>query len=220
MTVGSPISYTTLIGSSSTSGSVANWLNHSAVQASADNIVYDAEATIYRSLRHWRMLSTYSANTVIGNDYLALPADYLEDKILYITGQNFQKMYRKTMEETIASYSYDGSGNRIQQQPMIYFSDSTNFKFDSACDAVYPVAGYYYAQPASLFTSGTNWLTQFYPRLLRCACVAAATEFMKDVGAGSFSRDYWVQMFQAELAAAQMESDRSVRSMKIGMVLE
>lgn len=226
MSVGSPINYTTLIGSSSTDGSIAQWLNHAAIQGSADNIVYEAESAIYRSLRHWRMLTSVTgiltANTqdVTQVNTLALPTDYLEDKVLYTTGQNYQKLTRKPMEEIIASWAYSSNNYLIVQQPIWYFNDKNNFVFDSPSDQAYPYLLYYYQQPASLFTSGTNFITQFYPRLLRAACCAAAAEFMKDVGQGSYDRTYWVQQFEASLMQAQTESDHSVRSQKIGMMLE
>jgi len=225
MSIGSPINYTTLIGDTTVDGSIAKWLNHSAIASVADTIVVEAESAIYRSLRHWRMLTsttgTLTANTqgVTQINTLALPADYLEDKVLYITGTNYQKMTRRTMEEIIASYSYASNGYLIVQQPMWYFNDQSNFVFDSASDQAYPYLLYYYQQPASLSTSGTNWLTQFYPRLLRAACCAAATEFMKDMGQGNFDRNYWNQIFLAALVDAQSESDRHHRAQEIGMIL-
>ena len=227
MSVGSSLSYTTLVGSTSTDGSIAQWLNHAAIQSSADTIVADAEAAIYRDLRHWRMLASVTGSMTANPtdvaspvDYVPLPADYLEDKVFYITGINYQKMTRRTMEEVIAAYGYDGNGYRCVQQPMWFFSDATNLKFDAPPDQAYPYLLYYYQQPAALSASNpTNFLTQFYPRLLRATCCMMAAEFMKDAGQGNYDRTYWAQQAQAELAKAQTESDRSVRSQEIGMIL-
>lgn len=226
MTVGSTLSYSTLIAAKSTNGSIASWLNHSSVQTSADTIVAEAEAWIYRDLRHWRMLTsttgTFTANAqspTTAIDYIALPADYLEDKVFYVTGTNYQKMTRKTIQEVIASYGYDGSGNRIVQQPMIYFNDQSYLKFDSPPDQAYPYLLYYYQQLASLATTNVNFLTQFYPRLLRCVCCMSAAEFMKDVGQGNYDRSYWTEQSMMELQKAQVESDRAQRSQEIGMIL-
>lgn len=228
MSVGSPLTYTQLIGSSSTDGSIANWLNHASIVNSADTIVAEAEAWIYRDLRHWRMLTSttgaFTANiggTTTVVDYIALPGDYLEDKLLYITGIYFSRMVRKTLEEVISLYGYDGNGNRIVQQPYYYYNDQTNLKFDSAPDQAYPYLLYYYQQPASLATvnGGVNFLTQFYPRLLRCACCMMAAEFMKDAGQGNYDRTYWMTQASGELAKAQVESDRAQRAQDIGMIL-
>jgi len=228
VTVGSTLSYTILVGSTSTDGSLAAWLNHSSVQTVADTIIAEAESAIYRDLRHWRML-TSTTGTMTANptdvaspiDYIPLPADYLEDKVLYVTGVNYQKMTRKTIEEIIAMYDYDGNGYRVVQQPYYYFNDQTNLKFDNPPDLAYPYLLYYYQQPAALSPSNpTNFLTQFYPRLLRATCCMMASEYMKDVGQGNYDRNYWAEMAQVELMKAQTESDRSVRSQNIGMILE
>lgn len=227
MSVGSSISYMTLVGASTVDGSIANWLSHGAIQASADTIVAEAESWIYRRLRHWRMLTsatgTFTSNpggTPTVTDYIPIPADYLEDKLLYVTGINYQKMTRRTLEEVIAAYGYDGNGYRIVQQPVWYFNDQTNIKFDSPPDQAYPYLLYYYQQLDSLQSSGTNFLTKFYPRLLRAACCTEAAEFMKDAGSGNYDRTYWAQMAQDELDKAQMESDHSQRSIDIGMILQ
>lgn len=226
MAVGSSLSYSTLIADKSTDGSLANWLNHSSVQNSAGTIIAEAEAWIYRDLRHWRMVTSVTGAMTLNpggqasvTDYIPMPADYLEDRVFYITGTNYQKMTRKTIEEVIGNYGYDGNGFRIVQQPMQYFNDSANLLFDSPPDQAYPYLLYYYQQPAALATTNINWVTQFYPRLLRTACCLGAAEFMKDVGQGNYDRTYWAQEAMAELAKAQIESDRSFRSQDIGMIL-
>lgn len=221
------MSYTSLTGAKTVDGSISNWLNHDAVTTVADTIVAEAEAIIYRRLRHWRMVTsvtgTMTANavgTVNPVDYIPLPSDYLEDRVLYVTGLNYQKMSRKTMEEVIASYGYDGNGFRVPQQPYIYFNDQTNLKFDSPPDQAYPYLLYYYQQPAALSVSITNFLTTTYPRLVRVACMAQASEFMKDAGSGNYDRTYWDQLVEVEIDKAQTESDRQHRSIDVGMILQ
>lgn len=213
------MSYTTLIGSQTTDGSIANWVNHASVQASADTIVSEAESFIYRRLRHFKMLTSTTGSFSLSNQFIAMPSDYLEDKVLYVTGINYQKMTRKTMEEVIASYNYDGSGNPVPGQPLIYFNDQSNLCFESIPDQTYPYLLYYYQQPAPLSSSITNFLTVTYPRLMRCAVMAAACEFMKDNGMGNFDRMYWDQLAETEIQMAQLESDRSQRSIEVGMIL-
>lgn len=220
------MSYTTLVGSTSVDGSIAGWLNHSFIQNVADTIVSEAEAYIYRGLRHWRMLASVTglmtANAQGATnpiDYVPLPSDYLEDKVFYITGINYQKLTRKTMEEVIASYAYDGYGNRMPNPPLVFFNDASNFKLDSPADQAYPYLLYYFQQPAPLSSSITNFLTQYYPRLVRTVCSLMAAEYMKDAGQGNYDRTYWEQQAMMELEKAQIESDRSVRSQEIGMIL-
>jgi len=77
----------------------------------------------------------------------------------------------------------------------------------------------YYQQLAALSSSGDNFLTTMYPRLMRCACMAAASEFVKDSGQGNFDRTYWENEAEKEIMMAQAESDRQARSIVAGMIL-
>lgn len=212
--------WTSLTASSTSAGSIANWILHTSVQAESANIIAEAESIIYRRLRHFKMLTPSTGTFTTSQVTLTLPSDYLEDKSFYITGTAYTKLTRKPMQEVIASYCYDGSGNRVITQPNIFFNDQSNFQFDSPADQIYPWLLYYYQQPAPLSSTNTsNFLTATYPRLMRAACMTQASEFMKDSGQGNYDRTYWVQMTQAEIEAAQQESDRSERSLEAGMIL-
>lgn len=210
--------YTTLVGATTTSGSLANWLNHAAIQSSAPMIVLEAESFIYRRLRVWQMLTNAVGNITSATGIVTLPSDYIEDKFLMITGVNKARITRKPMQEVIGSWSYDGSGSRIQSIPNIFFNDNTNLVFDTFADQTYPYILYYYQNPIVLATAGTNFLTNTYPRLLRCALMIGACEFMKDAGVGNFDRTYWVEEAEKEIMVAQMESDRSEHTMEAGYI--
>ena len=203
---------------------MARWINHSAVSTNINgdviNIIQEAEAIVYRNLRHFKMLTSQTGTLTTSQSLLAQPSDYLEDKYLMITGTAYSKITRKTLQEVLASYCYDGSGNRVITQPNYYSNDQTNFLFDSPCDQPYPYLLYYYQQPLALSaTNTTNFVLSTYPRLFRCATMAQAAEYMKDSGMGNYDRSYWVQMTEAELEAAQKESDRQERSVDVGMQL-
>lgn len=214
--------YNTLIASSTTAGSIAGWINHQSITAVAPTIIQEAESAIYRRLRHIKMLTSTTGTMTAGgtSDFIAPPSDYLEDKLLYFTGTAFAKITRKTAQELVSNYCYDGSGNRVQTQPSFYTNDQTNIKFESPADQNYPWLLWYYQQPAALSATNTqNFLTNQYPRLFRCACMTSASEFMKDIGQGSYDRTYWEQMTEAEIMTAQAESDRSQHTVEAGMML-
>lgn len=205
--------YTSLTGAKSVSGSIADWTNDSRMTtADAAAMVQEAESAVYRRLRHWRMLSAPVPGIMtIDQDNITTPDDFLEPFTLFVTGVHQLVMLQKTPDDVYACWSYDQNGARVQTQPLIYSFNDTNIFFDSPPDLAYPYALVYYQQPAPLSASGTNWLTNFYPRLLRCACMTAATEWLKESGQGTFDRTYWTQQTMDELHNAQMESDRARR---------
>lgn len=212
--------YTTLVGAKSTPGSIASWINNSQIQSSAPMVVQEAEAFIYRRLRHWKMLVAPVTGTLtIGVDSIALPSDLLEPDLLYITGTYFQEIEQRAMQEVVANYQYDGNGNRVNQQPLMYFFNQSNMQFDSPPDQAYSYSLTYYQQPAALSGSLTNFLTTTYPRLLRAVCMMGAAEWAKDAGMGNYDRTYWEQVAELEIQKAQEESDRARRATKAGAVM-
>lgn len=213
--------WTTLTGASGTAGSLASYCNSDRITAAvATDLIKQAESAIYRRLRHWQMLTELTSSVfVIGNDYIALPADFLSIKSFYTTGTNFKKLELRTEEEVKANYSYDSTGTRVNQQASIFYFNQTNFKFDSPADVAYTTDIVYYQQPTALSAGNTtNFLTTTYPRLLLSACMAAACEFLKDVGQGNYDRTYWSQVFMADLQAAQVEADMATRAKEVGVI--
>lgn len=214
--------WNSLTASSTSAGSISAWINHASIVQVAPTIIEEAQSFIYRRLRHFKMLTPVNGVMTAGNtnDFITLPSDYLEDKLLYFTGTAYSKLTRKTLQEVINNYCYDGSGNRVQTQPSYYSNDQTNLKFESPVDQNYPYLLYYYQQPLALSATNTaNFLTNTYQRLMRVACMTAASEFMKDAGQGAYDRTYWEEMTIAEIDAAQRESDRQETQLDVGMII-
>jgi hypothetical protein len=219
---GSTITYSILTGAKGTPGSIATWMNNSQIVNDTPQILSEAQSWIYRRLRHWRMFPAPVTGTLtVGNDYLTPPADMLEPAFLLTTGQYFQEITQKTYQEVVLAWNYTGTGTtRVQQQPTIYYFDQSAIRFDSPPDQAYTYALLYFQQPADLSASNeTNFLTQFYPRLLRLSCQAGAAEWLKDNGQGAYDRTYWDELAQDEIEKAQAESDRAKRATVAAMVL-
>lgn len=213
--------YAQLIAPQQSPGSIATWVNSSTIVNDAPEIVLEAESWIYRRLRHWKMLTPPVFGTLtIGQPYLPIPADMLEPFLLCTTGQYFQEIVQKPMQEVVANWAFTGTATtRVQQQPLMFSFNQSNMMFDSPPDQAYNYALIYYQQLAPLAVSNMNFLTQTYPRLMRCTCMAAACEWMKDSGQGSYDRTYWDQLAQDEIDKAQAESDRARRGTVAGAII-
>lgn len=219
----------TLTGSKNTAGAIARWLNSSQLSSGAggdaDLILQEAQGWIYTRLRHFKMLATpQSATMVVGDDFAALPADLLEPDYIAYSGIVNGNVYSNEIpqlpiNDIYRKWQYDGSGARVPQQPMFYSFNGTQFQFDSPADVAYPYSYTYYQSPALLSAgNATNFLTTFYPRLIRCACMMMGAEWVKEAGQGQFDRTYWLQQATDELNEAQAQSDRARRAIRGGMV--
>lgn len=216
--------YNQLIASKTTPGSIAAWLNNSTIQNDVPEIILEAESWIYRRLRHWQMLTPLTTGTLTtGIDYLTLPGDLLEPFSLFLTGGFFQEIVQRTPQEVIAGFAYTSSDGitytRQQGTPTSFYFDQAAIRFDCPADQPYSYGLIYYQQPPSLATTTTNFLTTFYPRLLRAAIMISATEWTKESGTGSIDRTYWVQVAQDEIEKAQQESDRAKRGTLAGAII-
>lgn len=213
--------YAQLVSATATPGSVARWINSSTIAGDAPEIITEAESWIYRRLRHWKMLTDPIPGTMtLGNDYIDSPDDLLEPFLLWTTGQYFQFLEQKVPQEVISNWAYTGTGNNRQpNQPQFYYQGADTLRFDCPPNIAYDYNIIYFKQPAPLAETNTNFLTVTYPRLVRCACMAAACEFMKDSGQGNFDRTYWDALAQDEIDKAQAESDRAKRGTVAGMML-
>jgi hypothetical protein len=211
------MSWNSLTGASNQSGAIANWMSKFSISSGpggvADNILQEACSWIYRRLRHWRMLSVPTPFTMsVGSDVIPFPTGFLEPLALwYLNGSPFW-MTQKEPNQVYQRWLFDGSGVRVPQPPMIYSFNGAQLQMDSPSDQAYAGWIVYYQQPPALSsTNPTNFLTDSYQRLLRCACMAGACEWAKDNGQGQFDRTYWDTLAEDEIYKAQAESDRARR---------
>ena len=225
------LTWSTLTGSNNTPGAIARWLNVSTLTSGtggdADMIVQEATSWIYPRLRHWKMLTApQSATMTVGADQIAVPSDMLEPDFLMIAGAVSgafyqQELIQKPIDDIYRAWNYNGDGTRVQQQPMLYSFNQTYIQLDSPPDQAYPYVRTYYALPAALSsTNTTNFLTDVYPRLLRCVCMMMGAEWTKESNQGQYDRTYWTEQAMAEIAEAQAQSDRARRAIKAGAIAD
>lgn len=225
------LNWNILTGNSTTPGALARWLNKSTLTAGAggdaDLILQEATSWIYARLRHHKMLTApINAAMVAGADQIAVPADMLELDFIMIAGvvsSTFyqQELIQKPINEVYRAWAFDGSGNRIQQMPRLYSFNQTYIQLDQQPDQAYPYIYTYYQLPAALSGSNaTNFLTTFYPRLLRCVCMMMGAEWTKESNQGQYDRTYWEQQSVDELNATQAQSDRARRAIRGGVTVD
>lgn len=225
------LTWSILTGTSNTAGAVARWLNKSTLSAGtggdADLILQEALGWIFTRLRHWKMLTPPTSGAmVVGADQIAVPSDMLEPDFIMIAGVvsgTFyqQELTQKPVNDIYRAWAFDGSGNRIQQTPIWYTFNQNFLQLDQQPDFAYPYVITYYQLPATLSVSNqSNFLTTFYPRLLRTVCMMMGAEWTKEANQGQYDRTYWMQQALLELQEAQTQSDRARRAISGSPVID
>ncbi len=170
------INYTTLTGSKSTAGSIANWVNRSDLPT--DNILLEGEAWIYERLRAREMKTQVAFQFDASTSEEALPSDFLDpiqylpyewdDPLLYVN----EEYYRPPR---------DSSGALFSGSPTMWTILGETAYVDVTCDSNFGGMLLYYKRPEALSGSNeTNFLTVKYPTLMRHVLMMKAYEHMKD----------------------------------------
>ncbi len=198
-----PLSYDTLVADKSTRGSIKSWVNASSFDPAA--VLGEVETHIYSQLRVREMIAvTTPSAMVIGTPTLALPDRWRGSLHFQITGTDQAEIELREPKDVETAFSYDSSNNRVNTKPLAYYVDATLIQFDSPPDKTYATRMVHYQALAPLDGGNpTNFLTSRYPRLLRCACMWLANEWMKD----DAEKNYWATITQGLIDEANQEAD-------------
>lgn len=174
--------YTILTGAISTAGSIRNWTQHSSIPA--EQILDEAQALIYTSLRVQEMIRTERVSIGAGLEYASLPDRFLDPIGFRLDEDKWELDY---VQENLLGRERDADGAILTGRPerwtiLTTDSDIGRMEFDVANDETEALLGdmIFYRTPELLGASvQTNFLTDRYPTLLRRACLALAFEHRK-----------------------------------------
>jgi hypothetical protein len=195
-----------LVSNKTVPGSICNWINRDTTPAT--EILTEAQAHIYTRLRHWRMKTELEDAMVYGQEFVTIPVNFIDVREFRIVGPYANRIRRGDERSVQSRYNYDASGSRVLEAPGWYYIAAEGLMLDTVPDQEYPFLLTYFGAPEDLSEDNTtNWLTRFYPRLLRSACMLLACEYEKEAGQGNLDRTYWEQIFEAERQEVQAKSD-------------
>lgn len=127
---------------------VLEWLNRPDLTSfQLANFVYLFEAKAGRMLRTRRQEAAFNG-TIDGSNKIALPADWLAMKTLWVSGHEGAPLLAQSLESVV-------SKNQSSGVPTMYAIDGVSARFDGSGD----VTGVYYQAIPSIETSSTNWLS-------------------------------------------------------------
>ena len=175
------ITYTMLVADKTTNGSIREWVNNSLIPSTL--ILTLAEQYIYQELRVREMLTLTIGQTIVGNDYVSLPANYRSPRSFWFSGAEKSKVRHKTLEYVEEHVQYETDGSVLQSKPQFYFANETQVRFEVRAKEVYPYRFWHYAAKAALASdNATNFLTERYALLLYYACAFQAYLWLRNEG--------------------------------------
>jgi hypothetical protein len=209
------ITYSTLIGPKTQPGSIKRWTNYG--QLDSEQIVLEAQALIYETLRVREMRAEFSDLSLAPGEYSkALPEGFLDPIALVDKTNNVEvKLYT---EDHIARRRIYENGSLIQSTPFRYAIYDEKLQFECAYESAATLNLVGFKKPADLAPTAneTNFLTARYPHLLRVACLAQAYDFMSNNAKYQSN----LTLLSALIEKTNGESDLSYRGVNLEVEVE
>ena len=172
--------------------SIADFLNRDDLTAVIPDFISLAEAQINRDVRHWKMEARSSGQQSSGDEYMQIPADWVETIRLHLTGTGttvVNLVSRDSMADKRAGQE-DTAGTPIMYthadgQFQLYPTPSTDTDFELL----------YFQKIPSLISNSDNWLLLEAPDVyLYGALLHSAPYLAEDQRVA-----VWAQMYSASI---------------------
>jgi len=180
--------------------SVADFLNRDDLTAVIPDFISLAEAQINRDVRHWKMEARSSGQQDPSDEYMQIPADWVETIRLHLTGSGTSVVNLISRDAMADKRQGD---NDTSGTPMYYTHADGQFQLYPTPNATTDFELHYYQKIPSLISNSDNWLlldspdVYLYGALLHSAPYLAEDERVA----------IWAQMYSAAVARLNEASE-------------
>lgn len=182
---------------------VAAWINRSDLTSYLNDFVTLAENRIYRTLRVAQMEGSARAVLTAGTGDIALPADHLEMRRIFLMLDPPVALVQTTPEAIVEDYS-----STARSQPQRFLVSAKQIQIRPIPDQTYNLEILYYRRLCALSDAEpTNDMLTAYPDLFLYATLIEAANFT----GGNQRLGEWTQMYDAAVKDAT-RSDRRARN--------
>jgi len=185
--------------------SIADFLNRDDLTSVIPDFVALAEAQINRDVRHWRMEARSSGQQDPADEYMQIPADWVETIRLHLTG---------TGTSVVNLVSRDAMADKRAAQenaagtPRMYTHANGQFQLFPTPDATTNFELLYYQKIPSLITNTDNWLLLEAPDVyLYGALLHSAPYLAEDARLA-----VWAQLYSAAVQRLNQTSEDAMFS--------
>lgn len=194
---------------------IANFLNRDDLTAIIPTFIQLAEAQFNRVIRHYRMEARVSGQQSAGDEYMQIPADWLETIRLHLTGNGTSAVTMASRAaiadiraknengSTAAPYLYTHADSQFELYPTP--SEDTDFELL-----------YYQKIPALSVSNTTNWLLEDAPdAYLYGSLMHSAPYLAEDARVAVWEKLYGDAIISLNLAAEKSRYSGSGMTLKV-----
>jgi hypothetical protein len=181
---------------------IADFLNRDDLTSVIPTFIQLCEANINRNVRHWKMETRTSGQQSAGDQYMQIPADWIETIRFHVTGSGTSPLdliSRAAMQDKRAG-AEDTSGT-----PRYYTHADSQFELYPTPDADTDVELLYYAKVPDLATNSTNWLLEEAPDVYLYGSLLHSAPYLQE----DSRMAVWAQMASASVARLNEASEQA-----------
>jgi len=155
--------------------------------ANIPNFVQYAEERIYNTVQLPALRQNSTASTTLGNQYMALPSDWLSTYSLAVVDGSGDYQFLLNKDVNFIRQSYPSASSTGLPQYYAIWDDSTML-LGPTPDAAYTLELHYYYYPPSIVDAGTSWVGDNFENVLLYGTLREAYTYLK--GEADIIADY------------------------------
>lgn len=182
--------------------SIADFLNRDDLSSTIPTFIDLAEAQMNRDIRHWEMENRVSGQQSQGDQYMQLPADWLETIRFHLTASGTQAVELASLASIAdkRSKAEDEVG-----RPRFYTHVRGEFELFPTPDEDTDFELLYYQRiPALSDANTTNWLLDYAPDIYLYGSLLHSAPYLQEDARVAV----WAQMYSAAVAQLNSQSER------------
>ena len=181
--------------------------------ANIPNFVQYAEERIYNTVQLPALRQNSTASTTLGNQYMALPSDWLSTYSLAVVDGSGDYQFLLNKDVNFIRQSYPSASSTGLPQYYAIWDDNTML-LGPTPDAAYTLELHYYYYPPSIVDAGTSWVGDNFENVLLYGALREAYTYLKgeaDIIA-EYDKKYMEGMAQLKRLGDGMERQDAYRS--------
>jgi hypothetical protein len=181
--------------------------------ANIPNFVQYAEERIYNTVQLPALRQNSTASTTLGNQYMALPSDWLSTYSLAVVDGSGDYQFLLNKDVNFIRQSYPSASSTGLPQYYAIWDDNTML-LGPTPDAAYTLELHYYYYPPSIVDAGTSWVGDNFENVLLYGSLREAYTYLKgeaDIIA-EYDKKYMEGMAQLKRLGDGMERQDAYRS--------